>query len=329
MKLGLLENNNTFKGVYNSKILKKGLEFAADNGALFGAATTLALSSAARPLAILMTPDTDKENKKAAAAKSIASGVIGFFVTMLATKPVAKAVDKIAMNPENFISQKAIKNLSDSTGEIAKSKTFQAAAQTIKLGTGLLVSAPKAMLTAAVTPFVIEKLFDKEDKKQKENKKTGAQISFTGANAQKIVSKVFENENFQSLSKKIEKTNFPLLIMGASDCLATGAFILKTKKSKKIKEERKKPLVINSVISTGLCIASTYFVDKLLDVPAKKFLENFKAANKNSPKLNKYVSGFNIAKPFLIAGALYYTLIPTVATYLADKIAGKSDKSKK
>ena len=58
-------------GFYNNKVLKKGLEFAAKNGALFAASTTFALSATLRPAVILLTPDTDKQNKKIACAKSI------------------------------------------------------------------------------------------------------------------------------------------------------------------------------------------------------------------------------------------------------------------
>ena len=63
MKVNYQNNRDiSFNGFWNNKILKKGLEFAADNGTLFAATTTLALSSV-RPLAILSTPKTDKKNK--------------------------------------------------------------------------------------------------------------------------------------------------------------------------------------------------------------------------------------------------------------------------
>ena len=67
MKISLNPHKNTpktnFKGIYNNKMLLKGLKFAADNSALFCATTSLALSTIARPAAILSTPKTDKKNK--------------------------------------------------------------------------------------------------------------------------------------------------------------------------------------------------------------------------------------------------------------------------
>ena len=52
MKVNYQNNRDmSFKGFLDSKILKKSLEFAAENGTLFAATATLALSGI-RPLAI-------------------------------------------------------------------------------------------------------------------------------------------------------------------------------------------------------------------------------------------------------------------------------------
>ena len=83
------------QAIYNSKILKKGLEFAADNGSLFVATASLALSTVARPIAIMATPKTDKENKKYACAKSLASSAVGYLLMFVASSPVARAVKNI------------------------------------------------------------------------------------------------------------------------------------------------------------------------------------------------------------------------------------------
>ena len=83
----------SFTGIYNSKMLKKGLEFAAKNSSLFTATVSLGFSTAARPAAILLTPDTDKENKKYACAKSLSSSAAGYLLMLLGSVPVAKAVE--------------------------------------------------------------------------------------------------------------------------------------------------------------------------------------------------------------------------------------------
>lgn len=103
------------------------------------------------------------------------------------------------------------------------------------------------------------------------------------------------------------------------DAFATGVFMMQTAKSKKIEQDRKKALIYNAGISTGLCIAGSYVLDKALKKPTEKFIENFRQANKNSPKLEKYVQGIKIAKPALILGGIYYIAIPFVSTFLADR----------
>ena len=51
------------QSIYNSNIVKKGLKFAAENGALFAATASLVFSTI-RPAVILSTPGTDNRNKQ-------------------------------------------------------------------------------------------------------------------------------------------------------------------------------------------------------------------------------------------------------------------------
>ena len=64
MKVNSSNNNIPFQSFYNNKFLHKSLEFAADNGTLFAATTTLILSAGIRPLSILLTPKQIKKIKK-------------------------------------------------------------------------------------------------------------------------------------------------------------------------------------------------------------------------------------------------------------------------
>ena len=86
-------------------------------------------------------------------------------------------------------------------------------------------------------------------------------------------------------------------------------------------------LIHNAAISTALSIVSGYTVDKLLDKPTEKFIEKLKEANKNSPKLDKYVEGVKIAKPILILGGIYYIIIPIISTFLADRMEKNERRS--
>ncbi|MCM1002860.1 MAG: hypothetical protein NC408_00795 [Candidatus Gastranaerophilales bacterium] len=301
-----VNSNISFGGIYNNKALKKGLEFAADNGALFAATTTLALSLTARPAAILATPKTDKENKKLAFAKSLASTFVGYAMMFALSKPLAKKMKNINKN----LTKESIENLKDEADKLEQSKAYILATQMFKLGLGMAAAIPKAILTAASVPVFMNQIFPEENKG----------LSFKGKSSD-IITKTLNNKKYQEFAKKYKDTNFPMHIIAATDTLTTGTFIYQTKKSNKIKEERKDALCYNAGISTALSIASSYFADKLTDKPTDKFIKKFKQINKNDPNLDKYIEGIKIAKPILIIGGIYYILIPFISTFLADRAA--------
>ena len=308
----------SFKGFYNNKALKKGLEFAADNGALFAATTTLGFSAIVRPAAIWLAPHTDKENKKLACAKSISSSGAGFLLTLALSLPLSKAIKKMDKNPKKYLKPETIKNLKDGCEKLEESKSYTIATQMFKLGIGLVVAAPKAILTCAGMPFIMQKLFHKP-KTQKKNEQQN--LTFKGKCNEKLaheIGKVLDKKSIQKFSNKYKDSNFPMHIIAGTDIINTAAFVDSLERSDKIEENRKKALIYNASISTLLSIISGYIFDKLLDKPAEKFIENFKKANRGLPNLEKQVEGFKIAKPILIVGGIYYMIIPFISTFLAD-----------
>ena len=323
MKVNYQNNRDiSFNGFYDSKALKKCLEFAANNGTLFAATTSLALSGI-RPLAILATPDADKKNKKVACAKSIVSTLNGFLITLACSRPLSKAITKIDKNPEKYLNSETISKLKEVENDISKSKAYQMTTQLFKLGLGFLIAVPKAMLTAFGTPYMLE-LFDIEKNKTNEFD-ASKMISFQGK--EKLPSKIGkiinECKKIQDFAVKNKDSNYPLHIISATDTLSTVAFVQQVSKSKKLEEEDKKPLIYNSIISTFLSIASTYIIDALTKKQTDKFINNFISKNKNDLKLSKYIEGIKVAKPIAIAGIVYYIAIPIISTFLADKFTIK------
>ena len=314
-----VNSNITFQGLYTNKTFKKGLEFAAENGALFSAATIFGCSVGVRPLSIWMTPYVDKENKKVLCAKSIASSFAGYLMMFGISKPVANSIKKIDKNPEKYLSSKTIQNLKEKNETLQYSKTYTFATQMFKLGLGVVTAVPKALLTVAGLPVVMKKVFPQEQEKHQQN------ISFKGKKdgLAKNIAKVINQDGMQNFSKKYKDSNFPMHIVALTDILTTATFIHETNRGKKIKEERKKTLAYNAAISTGLSILSSYVVDKLLDKPTEKFIENFKKANKGLPNVEKQVEGIRIAKPILIMAGIYYTLIPFLSAFLSEKAEHK------
>ena len=304
----------SFKSIYTNHAVKKGLELASSNGALFGATATVAFS-ALRPLTIMCTPKTDIENRKIAAAKSITSSLTNFGLMLALSVPLAKSIRNIDSAPNKYLKKETIGKLKESGKELTDSKGYIFATQLFKLGIASVVAIPKAIMTASGMPYIVNMI--SQNKKDKQNN-----VSFKGITdktARKI-GKILDKDSMLRFSDKFKDSNFPMHITAITDTIATLSFMYQANKSKKIENERKRTLIYNAGISTILSIAGGYTIDKLLDKPTEKFIEKYKKANKHDKNLAKQIQGIKIAKPFLILGTIYYILIPFISTLLAEKV---------
>lgn len=318
----------TAKNLYKNQLLHKGLEFAADKSSAFMAGTALALSTL-RPVSILVTPKTDRENKKLACAKSIASAGINYTLMYGVTSVLANGIKNIEDNPSMYLKKNTIKNLQVAGKPLYASKKYQFLAQLFKLGLAFAMTIPKSMLTCALIPSIMSKILNSKEKNKTSNVQLKS-LSFKGGAKlnplSKGIGKVMDKSYMQNMAEKCKDTNYAMHIPVLGDILSTSVFIHQSNKSKKIEEGRKKVLNYNSGISTGLSIAASYIVDKALDKPTEKFIKNFSEANKDAPKLAKYVEGIKIAKPALIMGGIYYLAIPIVSTFWAERVNNKISK---
>lgn len=310
-----IDNNRdiSFRSIYTSKAVKKGLELASSNGALFGASATVAFS-AIRPLSIMCTPKTDIENRKIAAAKSVTSSLINFGLMLALSVPLAHSIKKIDTNPEKYLKKGTILKLKDEGKELTNSKGYIFATQLFKLGIASVVAIPKAFMTAGGMPYIVD-MFSLKKHEKSQN------ISFHGVteNTAKGIGKTLNRNGMLKFADKYKDTNFPMHITAITDTISTLAFMFSANKSNKIKDARKKALLYNAGISTALSIAGGYTIDKILDKPTEQFIEKFKRINKSDKNLAKQIQGIRIAKPFLILGTIYYALIPFISTLLAEK----------
>jgi hypothetical protein len=196
-----------------------------------------------------------------------------------------------------------------------------------KLGIGIAIAAPKAMLNLLGMPYILDYFFKNGDDTLITPKTDG--INFKGKGIDKLsewIGKTIDNKTVQEFSKKNADSNFPMHINAIKDTLTTGVFVAGLSKSKKIKEDRKHPLIYNSLIGTALSILSGYILDSATKKPAERFIEKLKNANKNDPNLKKYIDGFKIAKPVIILGTMYYVIIPVISTFLGERINFKDNK---
>ena len=215
------------------------------------------------------------------------------------------------------MNKSAVKKLKEPGKTLENSKGYVFATQIFKLGLGTAAAIPKAILVALGLPYImneVRSITDIDDKK--------GEISFRGSCTEKLaekIGKIINKKLFQNFAQKYKDSNFPMHITALTDILATGAFIHETKRSKKIKEDRKSALIYNSAISTGLSIIGGYGIDKALNKPTEKFIEKFRKANYRSRNIEKQIQGIKIAKPILILGTIYYIIIPFISTFLAEK----------
>lgn len=339
--------NFTTRLLKNKTVLKT-LEKISDHGTSFSAGTSLALSLVMRPIAIFSTPDVEKENKQYAATNSVCSGLIKFGIVEAVALPIEKAVQNIDKKAEKFLKKNTINNLTKDGQDITNSRSYKLMTQIIKLSTGFLTAIPKSMLTLALIPILMSAIFKTKVPNKKEEKQTQQLTPFTASNKEinkikeklnftgsidkisKSLGKIIDNKHFQNFALKNEAKDKDIAkhITAATDILLTTSFAVQTNRSKKIKENRKKALIYNNVISTAITLGGGYWIDKLIAKNSKNFIEKFKQINANDPKLNKYIEGINILRPALIFAGIYYCILPIFSTYLAEKVDKFIEKQK-
>lgn len=338
MRVNKYDNSLNFKGVMNNKFLLKGLESVANHPATFVSATSLAMALAVRPIAIAITPSVKKENKQYAAANSIASGLIKFGIVEAVALPIEKAINNIDKNPDKFLKKETIDVLKEKGKTLADSKNYGILTQLIKLSSNLFMSTPKSILTVALIPVIMNGLFAKKKDKININDNRFSQLhtksdsnifsnmtpSFKGVstNTTKLVSKIIDNKNVQIfvIKHNFNPENVARNMSVITDVVLTASSAIRTMKSNKIKEERKRPLIYNNIISTGLSVLGGCYLDKLAQKGSKNFIAKFTEANKNDPKLAKYIQGLNVVRPTLIFAIVYYGILPMFSSFFAEKL---------
>ena len=337
-------NSPSHKGFWNNKAVLKGLETISEHGTTFVAATTLAMAAGIRPIAIGLTPDVKKENKQYAITNSIASGLIKFAMVEAIAMPVENAVKKIDKNPEKYLNEKTINALKGSAKTLAESKKYKFATQILKMGTGLATAIPKAMITVSLIPVLMNTLFPKKEKTVIDERiyntynpvfsptfqKGVEKPSFKGRishQTAKGIGKILNTETVQKFANNFSSkdANVARNISMATDVLLTTSFAIRTAKNEKIEKERKKPLIYNNLISTGISLVGGYTIDKFVQKNTEGFIKKFSEINKNDPKLPKYIEGINILRPTLIFAGIYYGILPIISTYLADKLGSEKE----
>ncbi len=369
---GKSPSNVSFGGLSSSRVFKTLLEKSADNGALCSAAAMLLACCVLRPASIMASQNVDQENRKIAATKSIASGIIGFVLMFLVSKPIEHAIKKINKAPEAYLKKDTIEALKENAKDINKSPAYNLATRFFKMSADMIVAAPKGSLTIIMIPPLLNIIFRK-DKKQKQsspfpkeitqfqptphatdaedfaNQKNyvffkgnvrqnpihlKSNIAFKGNPLRSIYGsfidklahgfgKIMDNKKVQKFATKYKDSSIENHEMAVAGTIVSSFYVINTLKSKKIEEERKGPLIYNSIISWAIATTGAYSVDKLLNKHLKNFENNYKKANANEANLDKQLRGIKIMKSALIFGMMYRWVTPWISTLLAEKIWNK------
>lgn len=197
--LDVIENP---RKIYTSSQVKRFLEKAADSQLVFSALFALILTCTLRPLAIVALPGQkkNKDDKKYAAAHSMASGIIQYVITLVICSPIATALKKLGKNPTKFLDKDKSKHLGDITSDLFRaSKDFNSAKKIINMVPDIILVIPKAILTVAMIPPILKYVFKLEKKKKGQNNKP-IDSSATAKPAQ--IPNNTENKSDNSVSKK-------------------------------------------------------------------------------------------------------------------------------
>lgn len=324
VRINQTKNNPNFNGIYNNKILLSSLENIAEHSASFCAGASFVGACVVRPLAISLTPQAQKENKKILSSESISSGLVKLLVALGVSIPI----------------ENAIKNINKK--DIIKKDNFDFLSQVIKLSSNLISSIPKSIISVALIPIIYDSLSFFNKNKNKQKKETESKInnisfseyqknlSFKGKKTTNFITSVINSNPAQEFANKYgkNKDNIARNMTVLTDMVLSLTSVIATKMSKKINEKDKKPLIINKTLSTLISIAAGCTIDKIVQSLGKNFVEKFKKENISNLKLEKYIEGINILRPTLIFALIYYAIIPIITTYACDKISN-SPTSKK
>ncbi len=174
--------------ILNSKTFSKVLEYAEAHPISCNALFSLVLAGMLRPATIMALPgdDKSKEDKRNAAAHSVASGIIGFISATIVMSPFDAAMKKVKNNPAKYlgIGKKAEAYLGDLKMKgLAKTAKFKNVETLMKMGPDILIGIPRSIITIALIPPILKYVFgiEKKPKGQKpvEQQKTEQNIQDT------------------------------------------------------------------------------------------------------------------------------------------------------
>lgn len=168
-KSGLERMGENLAGKFSDKALQSGwfkkfLDFSVQankNASWFEACMVLGLATTIRPVSIMGMP-AKKDDKQYAAAKSIATGIIGFAVAALIYLPLAAVMKKSGEAAKKLLETNAGKGIFPAIG----TKAYDSFNFIINYGSKFIVGPLDAMLLFKLIPPIMHKVFPERYKKK-------------------------------------------------------------------------------------------------------------------------------------------------------------------
>ena len=158
--------NGLIDKIMRNKITHKVFELAENNSLLFRMAYGCVLSVALRPLVIMAIPGAKKDDKKYAAVKSIASGIVSLLMAAVLFIPLEYSIRRLGKSALENVGKPGefpYKYIPHNPKECQKYDAFQ---YVMNMGAGFLVAPLDAYLVFKLVPPVVDKLFPKKQEKQ-------------------------------------------------------------------------------------------------------------------------------------------------------------------
>jgi len=160
--------------ILNSKTFGSILDYAEAHPISCNALFSLVLAGMLRPATIMALPGNDKskEDKRNAAAHSVASGIIGFISATIIMSPFDAAMKKVKSDPAKFlgISKKAESYLGNLKAKgLAKTAKFKNVETLMKMGPDIIIGIPRSIITIALIPPILKYVFGIEKKPKGQN----------------------------------------------------------------------------------------------------------------------------------------------------------------
>lgn len=150
---------NTF---YEGKTLNYIADLAKNYPGLFEALAALGVTCTIRPVSIMALPGAKTEDKQYAAVKSIASGLVGYGLSLALYKPIGDVMKKLGKGELNHLLKKPFPY---KTG----SAQFDTFSFVVNYGSKFILALPTAVATFKAIPWLMNKIFPNRKKKPMDN----------------------------------------------------------------------------------------------------------------------------------------------------------------